>query len=273
MELRLWQVDAFAEKPFEGNPAAVVPLASWLADDVMQAIAAENNLSETAFFVPDAAKGAGHYRLRWFTPEVEVPLCGHATLASAYVILTHLAPQLSRVAFDTQSGVLTVERAENGLLAMALPAFPAKPHADADDFREALDEAMGFEPKDVFSANYALAVFASPDEVLEADADLIADVLDEFGEDGLIVTAPGGDLGFDFVSRFFVPGLGIAEDPVTGAAHAALVPLWAKRLGKAKLTARQLSARGGTLYCEEQGERVLLKGKVAPYLEGTIRIP
>ncbi len=270
MELKLWQVDAFAEKPFEGNPAAVVPLTEWLADDVMQAIAAENNLSETAFFVPEAA---GRYALRWFTPAVEVPLCGHATMASAHVVLTHLAPDLSRVEFSTKSGVLTVERADGGALAMALPAYRAEPHPEGADFREALDEALGIEPREVLKANYALAVFATVDEILEAESDgAVADVLEEFEEDGIIITAPGGDTGFDFVSRFFVPGKGIAEDPVTGAAHAALVPFWAKRLGKAKLNARQMSARGGTLICEEQGERVLIKGKVAPYLEGMIRI-
>src|SRR5262245_25700239 len=154
MELKLWQVDAFAEKPFEGNPAAVVPLGDWLADDVMQAIAAENNLSETAFFVADKAKGAGHYHLRWFTPAVEVPLCGHATLASAHVILTHLQPQLTRVEFTTKSGTLTVERADNGYLAMALPAYRPEPHADGEDFREALEEALSIEPLEVFKANY-----------------------------------------------------------------------------------------------------------------------
>jgi len=273
MELKLWQVDAFAEKPFEGNPAAVVPLKTWLSDHEMQDIAAENNLSETAFFVPDESKGAGHYHLRWFTPVVEIPLCGHATLASAHVVFTHLAPQLSRLDFTTKSGVLTVERAENGYLAMALPAYRPVPHPDGDDFREALEEALNVEPLEVFKANYALAVFATVDDILEAESDgVLADTLAEFEEDGVIITAPGGDSGFDFVSRFFVPGKGVAEDPVTGAAHAALVPFWAKRLGKAKLLARQMSARGGTLICEEQGERVLLKGKVAPYLEGTIRI-
>jgi PhzF family phenazine biosynthesis protein len=250
-----------------------VPLTAWLADDVMQAIAAENNLSETAFFVPDRAKEAGSFLLRWFTPAAEVPLCGHATLASAHVIFTHLHPQLARAEFSTKSGVLTVERAENGYLSMALPAYPPTPHPDGDDFREALEEALSIEPQEVFKANYALAVFASPDEVLEAESDdLVADVLEEFEEEGIIITASGADLGFDFVSRFFVPGKGIAEDPVTGASHAALVPFWAKRLGKAKLTARQLSARGGTLLCEEQGERVILKGRVSPYLEGVIRI-
>ena len=273
MELKLWQVDAFAEKPFEGNPAAVVPLSAWLSDEVMQDIAAENNLSETAFFVPEGGKPAGSYHLRWFTPVVEVPLCGHATLASAHVVLTHLQPQLSRVEFSTKSGLLTVERAENNYLVMALPAYRPEPYPDAENFREALEEALDIEPLEVFQANYPLAVFATPDEILEANSDeTLADTLEEFGETGVIITAPGGDTGFDFVSRFFVPGKGVAEDPVTGAAHAALVPFWARRLGKAKLIARQMSARGGTLICEEQGERVVLKGKVAPYLEGVIRI-
>lgn len=273
MELKLWQVDAFADKPFEGNPAAVIPLTTWLSDETMQAIAAENNLSETAFFVPETGKGAGHYHLRWFTPTVEVPLCGHATLASAYVVLTHLEPKLNRVNFSTQSGVLTVDRGEGGMFHMALPAYRAEPHPEAEDFLEALEEALDITPLEVFKANYAIAVFGSADEILEAESDgILADALEEFEEDGLIITAPGGDTGFDFVSRFFVPGKGIAEDPVTGSAHAALVPFWAKRLGKAKLTARQLSSRGGTLICEEQGERVLIKGKVSPYLEGIIRI-
>ncbi|MEQ1868081.1 MAG: PhzF family phenazine biosynthesis protein [Micropepsaceae bacterium] len=270
MELKLWQVDAFADKAFEGNPAAVVPLSAWLGDELMQSIAAENNLSETAFFV---STGAGKYDLRWFTPSVEVSLCGHATLASAYVVFTHLQPQLSRVEFSTKSGVLTVEKAADGYLAMALPAYAAVPHPDGEDFKEALEEALSLEPLELFKANYPLAVFATADEILEAESDgLVADVLDEFEEDGIILTAPGGDTGFDFVSRFFVPGKGIAEDPVTGSAHAALVPFWAKRLGKAKLLARQMSPRGGTLICEEQGERVLLKGRVAPYLEGVIKV-
>lgn len=269
MELKLWQVDAFADKPFEGNPAAVVPLTQWLSDDLMQTIAAENNLAETAFFVPS---GAGKYDLRWFTPEVEVPLCGHATLASAHVIFNHLATGLNRVDFSTKSGILTVERADAGLLAMALPAYKSDVHAEAEDFREALEEALDVTPLEILRANYALAVFNTADDIAQIDADAVADTIDEFDEECLIVTAPGGDMGFDFVSRFFAPGKGVHEDPVTGSAHAALVPFWAKRLGKPKLLARQISTRGGTLHCEEQGERVLLKGKVAPYLEGVIRI-
>lgn len=273
MELRIWQVDAFADKAFEGNPAAVVPLTSWLSDELMQSIAAENNLSETAFFVPSGGKGFANCELRWFTPETEVPLCGHATLATAYVIMTSLEPALGKVEFSTKSGILSVSRADGGMLEMALPAYAAHPHPEAEDFSEALEEALDITPVETLKANYAIAVFATVDEILEADSDsVLADTLEEFEEDGLIITAPGGDTGFDFVSRFFVPGKGVPEDPVTGSAHAALVPFWAKRLGKAKLKARQLSARGGTLLCEEQGERVLIRGRVTPYLEGKITV-
>ena len=273
MELRIWQVDAFAEKPFEGNPAAVIPLMAWLDDELMQSIAAENNLSETAYIIPEGGKSFARCSLRWFTPEVEVPLCGHATLASAWVIFNHLEPALNRVEFRTKSGVLTVTKADGGMLEMALPAYAAVPHPESEDFLEALEEALDITPMEAFKANYAFAVFGSVDEILQADSDsVLADMLDEFEEDGLIITAPGGDSGFDFVSRFFVPGKGVPEDPVTGSAHAALVPFWAKRLGKAKLVARQVSPRGGTLYCEEQGERVVIRGRVAPYLEGKITI-
>lgn len=273
MELRIWQVDAFADKPFEGNPAAVIPLTQWLDDELMQSIAAENNLSETAFFVPEGSNSYARCALRWFTPSTEVPLCGHATLASAYVVLTHLEPKLNSVEFSTKSGILEVRRGDAGMLEMALPAYRAETHPNDEDFREALEEALDIAPVETFKANYAIALFSSVDEILEAESDsVLADTLEEFEEDGLIITAPGGETGFDFVSRFFVPGKGVAEDPVTGSAHAALVPFWAKRLGKAKLTARQLSARGGTLLCEEQGERVIIRGKVAPYLQGTISV-
>jgi PhzF family phenazine biosynthesis protein len=273
MELRIWQVDAFAEKLFEGNPAAVIPLSDWLPDEQMQAIAAENNLSETAFFVPLTPGDYARCQLRWFTPQVEVPLCGHATLASGHVILMHLAPALDAVSFSTQSGDLVVARGSGGILEMALPAYQAVPHPEAEDLAEAIEEALDLAPREVLKANYAIALFATVDEILEAEADsTLADALEEFGEDGIIITAAGGDTGFDFVSRFFVPGKGVPEDPVTGSAHAALAPFWARRLGKLRLRARQLSARGGTLDCEVQGERVLIRGRVTPYLEGVIRI-
>jgi PhzF family phenazine biosynthesis protein len=273
MELRIWQVDAFADRLFEGNPAAVIPLEAWLPDPQMQAIAAENNLSETAFFVPLTPGDYARCQLRWFTPQVEVPLCGHATLASGYVILTHLAPALEAVSFSTQSGDLVVARGSGGILEMALPAYQALPHPEAEDFAEAIEETLDIAPREVLKANYAIALFDTVDEILEAECDsTLTEALEEFGEDGLIITAAGGDTGFDFVSRFFVPGKGVLEDPVTGSAHAALTPFWARRLGKPRLRARQLSARGGTLDCEEKGERVLIRGRVMPYLEGIIRI-
>ena len=268
MALKLFQVDAFAEKPFEGNPAAVVPLERWLDDGVMQKIAMENNLSETAFFV---RIGDGRYDLRWFTPAVEVPLCGHATLASAWVVFNTLAPELTRVEFSTKSGILTVERAEDDLLAMTLPAYQAQPKAMA--FGDDLAQVFGRKPLEVFSANYSLAVFASESDIAALDSGgALPDVLIRHGELGVIVTAKGGQSGFDFVSRFFVPGRGVAEDPVTGAAHAALVPFWARRLGKTKMRARQISARGGTLICELQGDRVVLKGTCVLYLTGVISV-
>jgi predicted PhzF superfamily epimerase YddE/YHI9 len=177
------------------------------------------------------------------------------------------------VAFATKSGELVVTRGRDGILEMALPAYQAVPHPEAEDFGEALEEALDIAPRELLKANYAIAIFETVDEILEAESDsTLAEALEEFGEDGIIITAAGGDTGFDFVSRFFVPGKGVAEDPVTGSAHAALAPLWAKRLGKPRLKARQLSARGGTLDCEEQGERVLIRGRVTPYLEGIIRI-
>ncbi|MFN9164229.1 MAG: PhzF family phenazine biosynthesis protein [Alphaproteobacteria bacterium] len=273
MELRIWKLDAFAEKLFEGNPAAVIPLEAWLPDDQMLAIAAENNLSETAFLVPATPGNFARCHLRWFTPEVEVSLCGHATLATAHVVLTHLAPALDTVTFATKSGDLAVSRGHAGLLEMALPAYQAAPHPQAEEFIEALEEALDVAPREILKANYPIAIFETVDEILEAEADsTLAETLDEFGETGIMITAAGGDTGFDFVSRFFAPGKGIAEDPVTGSAHAALAPLWARRLGKPRLKARQLSARGGTVDCEEQGERVLMRGRVTPYLEGIIRI-
>jgi PhzF family phenazine biosynthesis protein len=268
MDLKLFQIDAFAEQPFEGNPAAVVPLERWLDDGLMQKIAMENNLSETAFFV---RSGEGQYDLRWFTPTVEVPLCGHATLASSWVVFNKLAPELSRVAFSTKSGVLMVERAEGDFLAMALPAYQATPKATA--YGDDLAQVFGHKPLEVFSANYSIAVFASESDIAALDSGGgLPDVLVRHGELGVIVTAKGGASGFDFVSRFFVPGRGVAEDPVTGAAHAALVPFWARRLGKTKMRARQMSARGGTLLCELQGDRVVLKGKCVPYLTGVITV-
>jgi PhzF family phenazine biosynthesis protein len=258
-ELPIYQVDAFASEVFAGNPAAVCPLESWLPDEVMQAIAAENNLSETAFLVRTGAD----YDLRWFTPAVEVDLCGHATLGSAYVVATHLEPGRDRVVFHSKSGPLTVTR--DGVLFTL--DFPSKPPEPLDDHK-AVEAALGTAIEELWRAEKTMAVLADEAAVLAAEPDLAR--VAALPGDGLIVTAPGYDR--DFVSRYFAPHAGIPEDPVTGSAHCVLTPYWARRLDKARLTARQVSARGGELVVEERGERVLISGRVAPYLEGRITI-
>lgn len=261
MRIPLYQVDAFADGPFTGNPAAVCPLDAWLPDTVMQAIAAENNLSETAFFVPE---GEG-YRLRWFTPMVEVDLCGHATLASAFVVFGWLAPWRRSVVFQTEkAGPLTVAR-DGERLALDFPARP--PEACA--MSEALVVALGKRPGALLAARDYLAVYDSADDVAALAPDFAAvAALDRFA---VIVTAPGGE-GVDFVSRFFAPARGVVEDPVTGSAHCTLVPYWAERLGKSRLEARQLSRRGGALSCALHGERVTIAGRARLYLEGTVTL-
>ena len=267
-EIALYHVDAFTEAAFGGNPAAVCPLKAWLPEATMQAIAAENNLSETAFFVPNEGTEQGGYHLRWFTPTVEVDLCGHATLATAYVIATHLDPTAKTIRFDSASGPLTVTRAGE-VFTLDFPTAVPEAYADGG----AIAAALGFAPQEVLKApgeetGKFMAVLASEAEVRKADPDL-AQVAALPG-DGLIVTATGEAV--DFVSRYFAPHAGIPEDPVTGSAHVVLTPYWAKRLGKTKLEARQVSARLGVLTVEDKGERTLISGKVAPYLEGCIRV-
>jgi PhzF family phenazine biosynthesis protein len=261
VHIPLYQVDAFAEGPFTGNPAAVCPLEAWLPDHVMQSIAAENNLSETAFFVPE---GKG-FRLRWFTPTIEVDLCGHATLASAFVVFHRLRPARSSITFLTeQAGTLTVAR-DGDLLALDFPSRPPAPCA----MPETLVAALGQRPADLLAARDYLAVYDSADQVAALAPDFAAlAALDRFA---VIVTAPGTG-GTDFVSRFFAPAQGVAEDPVTGSAHCTLIPYWAWRLGKDRLTARQLSRRGGRLSCAFNGERVTIAGRAVLYLEGTITL-
>ena len=261
MRLPIYQVDAFTGRLFGGNPAAVIPLERWLPDAAMQAIAAENNLAETAFFVPE---GDG-YGLRWFTPTVEVDLCGHATLASAYVVFRFLAPQREQVDFRTlKAGTLRVKR-QGDALAMDFPARPPeKVSAPAG-----LAEALGKAPAEVWAARDYLAVYERPEEVAALAPDFAALArLDRFA---VIVTAPGRD-GVDFVSRFFAPAQGIAEDPVTGSSHCTLTPYWAKRLGKKTLAAQQISARGGELTCTDAGDRVVIAGRCILYLEGAIAV-
>jgi PhzF family phenazine biosynthesis protein len=261
MRVPLYQVDAFADGPFTGNPAAVCPLDRWLPDPLMQAIAAENNLSETAFLVTE---GEG-WRLRWFTPTTEVELCGHATLASAYVIFNVLMPERQRVVFRTEkAGDLAVTR-EGDLLALDFPAWPPRPCLAPAD----LVAALGRQPAVVFAARDYLAVYDDPEDVAALAPDFSGLArLDRFA---VIVTAPGkGEI--DFVSRFFAPAQGVDEDPVTGSAHCTLIPYWAGRLGKTRLVARQLSRRGGSLHCTLDGDRVTIAGRAVLYLAGAIEI-
>jgi PhzF family phenazine biosynthesis protein len=269
MQLKLWQVDAFAEKPLEGNPAALVPLESWIDASLMQKIANENNLAETAFFVKTAP---GKYDLRWFTPEAEVDLCGHATLASAHLIFTELDPSLSCVDFETRSGTLTVEKKDR-LLVMSLPSDPVSPFDGPRDLAKAIGEALGTRtPAEIQKGRYILAVWPHARDIRSIDGPGdIGRVMREIGIWGCIVTAPG-DEGFDFISRFFAPDKGVPEDPVTGSAHCALVPFWSKRLGKKTLKARQVSPRGGNLLCTDDGARTILSGSCALYMRGEIVI-
>lgn len=264
MQLKLYQVDAFTERTFGGNPAAVVPLEDWLPDATMQAIALENNLSETAFFVP---RGDGGFDLRWFTPLIEADLCGHATLGTAWVLFNRLGHADEAVTFHTRSGPLTVAR-DGDRLAMDFPAQPpAREPAEIGD----VAGALGVAPEAVFAAPYALAVLDSEETVRAVRPDFRRVAGLDIPE--LIVTAPGAEGGdCDFVSRFFAPTGGIDEDPVTGSAHCILIPYWAERLGKTEMFARQVSARGGALWCALKGDRVSIAGYGAPYLEGTITV-
>ena len=261
MRLPMYQVDAFTDKLFGGNPAAVCPLQAWLPDATMQAIAAENNLAETAFFIPDG----GDYALRWFTPTVEVDLCGHATLASGHVVFRFLEPQRQSVNFHAlKAGTLVVSRRAD-MLVMDFPSRPPEPCEPP----AGLLAALGGTPRAVFRARDHLVVFDSAAEIVALKPDLAA--LANVDCWAAIVTAPGED-GVDFVSRFFAPAQGVPEDPVTGSAHCTLVPYWAKRLGKTAFEARQLSRRGGALRCALNGERVDIAGKAVVYLEGQIAV-
>lgn len=260
MELPVWFVNAFASEQFRGNPAAVIPTATELSVDLMLAIAAENRLSETAFVVPVSA---GRYSIRWFTPRVEVPLCGHATLASAWVVFNRLAPQLRKVTFDSLSGPLHVERRDKRLVL----DFPVN-ESGRQEVSGELTIAFGAEPLEVYSGGQWLVRYI--DEAGVRDLKPNFAWLEATGVHGFIVTAPGDTC--DFVSRFFAPKLGVPEDPVTGSAHTYLVPYWAKRLAKTQFTARQISARGGELWCELVGDRVRIAGEARLYLEGKIQV-
>lgn len=257
MRIPIYQIDAFTDRLFGGNPAAVCVLGRWLDDSALQSIAAENNLSETAFLVG----GNGRYSLRWFTPTVEVDLCGHATLAAAHVVFREMEPALQEVIFDSRSGELRVRR-ENELMTLDFPAS----HGMICDCPDLLAEGLGRNPLEVLRGAMYLCVFADEEDIRSLQPDFSA--LAKLDLMGVIVTAPGRSV--DFVSRMFAPKVGIPEDPVTGAAHCLLTTYWAERTGKTRFTARQLSSRGGELECELRGERVLISGRAVKYLQGEI---
>lgn len=259
MKIPIYQIDAFTSTQFKGNPAGVCPLDTWLNEKILLNIAAENNLSETAFFVKEKTG----YRLRWFTPETEVDLCGHATLATAFVIFNDLNPSLHTVEFETQSGKLTVKR-KNDLLTMDFPS--RKPVACSPP--QELIQGLGGNPIEFLKSRDYFVVYASEEEIkaLKPNMGLLTD-LDALG---VIVTSKGNHV--DFVSRFFAPGAGIPEDPVTGSAHSSLIPYWAEKSGKNTLHALQVSNRGGELFCELSEDRVLISGRAVKYLEGFIEL-
>lgn len=255
--MTIYQVDAFTNKLFGGNPAAVCPLQEWLDDELMQKLAAENNLSETAFFVPT---GEDEFYIRWFTPEFEIDLCGHATLASAYVIFHELNYAGDTIKFQCKSGLLEVKH-RGGLIELNFPSRPPQP---INEIPEALLKGVNVAPTQVLKSRDYFLVYQSEEDVRNIVPDF--KYLNQVDAIGVIVTAPGNDV--DFVSRFFVPNSVIGEDPVTGSAHCNLIPYWSKRLDKTVLTAKQVSAREGTLYCEHLNDRVAMAGEAVLYLKG-----
>jgi PhzF family phenazine biosynthesis protein len=260
MQVPIYQVDAFTSQRFGGNPAAVCPLTEWLPDAQMQAIAAENNLAETAFFIPMG----NEYALRWFTPVLEMDLCGHATLATAHTLFTELVPGSTSATFHTRSGPLTVTRDPQGLLTMDFPASPpTQCEASAD-----LLAGLGRVPRETWRSIYYMAVF--DDEATIRGLQPTMEPLTRLDRIGVIATAPGDRV--DFVSRFFAPQAGVPEDPVTGSAHCMLTPYWSQRLGKTNLHALQISPRVGELFCEDRGSRTIIAGHAVTYLTGTIHL-
>lgn len=263
MKLKLYQIDAFTDHLFGGNPAAVVPLKKWLPTETMQQLALENNLSETVFFVPSEKKGVD-YDIRWFTPAVEINLCGHATLASAFVIFQILQQKKRSIVFSSMSGLLKVKR-EKDLILMDFPSW--KPER-VSQYPANLEKMLGVkEIVGVYKQRDLLVELPSEADLIKAKPDFTA--IKKTGEK-IIITAPGTDV--DFVSRFFAPAAGVDEDPVTGSAHSQLIPFWSDKLGKKKMKARQLSQRVGDLVCEQLGERVIMGGKAVFYMEGKFSI-
>ena len=261
MELPFYQIDSFTDKVFTGNPAAVVPLDSWLEDDVMKGIALENNLPETAFFVPKD----DHFHLRWFTPTVEMNLCGHATLATAWVLFNDLGYDKNSIKFESKSGDLTVTKNQDGMT-LNFPILPSQ-QVDLDP---AIEKAFGKQSLELYKGERKwVAIYDDPDFILNNQPDL--SIIKTLTDEGVIITAPG-HAPYDFMSRYFAPQIGIDEDPVTGAAHCMLTPIWANKLDKTDFLARQISPRGGDLKLSLQNERLEITGNAALYLKGTIYV-
>lgn len=261
MKYTIYQVDAFAEKVFQGNPAAVMPLEDWLEDKLMQQIAMENNLSETAFFV----KTDAGFHIRWFTPEFEIDLCGHATLASAYIIKNFVEPHLAEINFTTQKAGTLRATAKDGIYTLDFPSRMPQPYKTPEQLFKSLGITTAVE---VLKSRDYFVVLPNEDAVKNADPDFT--LIKELDSIGVIITAKGQSA--DVVSRCFYPGAGIPEDPVTGSAHCNIVPYWSDKLGKTKLFCKQLSQRGGDLHCELDGDRVLMSGTCILYLEGEINV-
>lgn len=261
MQLPIFQVDAFTDKVFGGNPAAVCPLEHWLPDDVMQKIAIENSVAETAFFIP---LNAG-FEIRWFTPEIEMDLCGHATLATAHVIARHLNYSLPSIKFQSKSGELMVT-VENELLTLNFPSRKPEP----SDIPQIILDAIQVKPVEVLKSRDYMLVFETEEIIRRIEPN--QSILNQINLDpgGVVITAKGDEV--DFVSRYFTPQASIFEDPVTGSAHCSLIPFWSEKLGKESMLALQVSPRVGKLFCKSLGERVLISGEAVTYLEGSITI-
>lgn len=264
MQLKIYQVDAFTNKLFHGNPAAIVPLKEWIGDELMQRIAMENNLAETAFFVPSTQEGID-YDIKWFTPAIEIDLCGHATLGAAWIIFNKLGFEKEQLNFSCRSGKLSVEK-RGDVIQMDFPSW--KPER-FNEYPEELVKALKLnEVVGVYKNRDVLVELQNDEEVIKCSPDI--SLLKKTGYN-VIITAPGKN-GVDFVSRFFAPAAGIDEDPVTGSAHSQLIPFWAEKLDKKKMFARQLSRRGGELECKWWGDRVAMSGQCVFYMEGEIEV-
>lgn len=269
MKLTLYQADAFTGKLFGGNPAAIIPLKKWLPEKLMQQIAMENNLAETAFIVPSKHKKAD-FDIRWFTPEIEINLCGHATLASAFVVLEMLKTKRRKVVFNSKSGPLIVwkDQASKSGCFMAHMDFPSWPPEKISDYPAELLASLGnLEIAGVYQNREFIVELPDQEAVKNCKPDFT--LMKKLGK-MVIITAPGKDV--DFVSRFFAPTAGIDEDPVTGSAHSQLIPFWSYKLGKTKMKAKQLSKREGMLICEQKGERVIMGGECVFYMKGRIQL-